>query len=57
MRLALLRMLGLLAVVLQNSADVAYEAAVQKLEAGDAAGAEALVREALDASLEFVPER
>ena len=57
MRLALLRMLGLLAVVLQSSADVAYQAAVQKLEAGDAAGAEVSAREALDASLEFVPER
>ncbi len=54
MRFALV---GLLAVVLQSSADVAYQAAVRKLEAGDAAGAEALVREALDASLRFVPER
>ena len=57
MRFALLRMLGLLAVVLQSSADVAYQAAVQKLEAGDAAAAEASAREALDKSLEFVPER
>ena len=57
MRFALLRMLGLLAVVLQSSADVAYQVAVQELEAGDAAGAEASAREALDKSLEFVPER
>ncbi len=48
---------GLLALVLQSSADVAYQAAVQKLEQGDAAGAEASAREALAKSLEFVPER
>ena len=48
---------GLLALVLQSSADVAYQAAVQKLEQGDAAGAEAWAREALAKSLEFVPER
>lgn len=48
---------GLLALVLQSAADVAYQAAVQKLEEDDAAGAEASAREALAKSLEFVPER
>jgi len=54
MRLALI---GLVAVVVQSPGDSAYEAAVQKLEAGDAAGAEASAREALADSLEFIPER
>ena len=57
MSLALAGLLAVAVHVVQSSADVAYQEAVQKLEAGDAAGAEESVREALDASLEFVPER
>ncbi len=48
--------LVVLALLVQASADTAYENARQKLEASDAAGAEAAAREALALSLSFLPE-
>jgi tetratricopeptide (TPR) repeat protein len=46
-----------LSLAVQDSADVAYQSALAKLEAGDAAGAEASARQAIAESLSFVPER
>ena len=48
--------LVVLALLVQASADTAHEKARQKLEASDAAGAEAEAREALALSLRFLPE-
>ena len=48
--------LVLLALLVQASADTAHEKARQKLEASDAAGAEAAARAALALSLNFRPE-
>ncbi len=48
--------LVVLALLVQASADTAHENARQKLEASDAAGAEAEAREALALSLSFLPE-
>lgn len=49
--------LATFALFLQSAADVAHQSALQKLEAGDAEGAEAAAREALAESLRFVPEQ
>ena len=48
--------LVVLALLVQASADTAHDNARQKLEASDAAGAEAEAREALALSLSFLPE-